>query len=100
MSWILPAGVFRHFTALAGLHAEIGAGGAVAFSVLLDGTPVWNSGRMTAEMEARNVEIPLGEATELTLRTDDANEGKSFWNNNAYWGRPQLHRSPETEQEK
>lgn len=100
MSWILPAGVFRHFTALAGLHAEIGTGGAVAFSVLLDGKTVWNSGRMTAEMEAWNVEIPLGEATELTLRTDDANEGKSFWNNNAYWGRPQLHRSPETEQEK
>ena len=55
---------------------------------------------MTAEMEAWNVEIPLGEATELTLRTDDANEGKSFWNNNAYWGRPQLHRSPEMEQGK
>lgn len=100
MSWILPAGVFRHFTALAGLHAEIGTGGAVAFSVLLDGKPVWNSGRMTAEMEARNIDIPLEEAVELTLRVEDANEGKSFWNNNAYWGRPQLHRFLKKEQKK
>ena len=90
MTWILPRNVFRRFTAFAGMHAVLAVGGAAEFRVLLDGTPVWSSGRMTVEDEAVPVSIELGSASTITLKVLDANNGSSFWQNHAYWGRPEL----------
>ena len=90
MTWILPRNVFRRFTALAGMHAVLAVGGAAEFRVLLDGSPVWSSGRMTVEDEAVPVIVELGSASTITLKVLDANNGSSFWQNHAYWGRPEL----------
>lgn len=89
--WILPERTFSWFSAKVGLHAEIGTG-AVEFLVLLDGKTVWSSGRMTRESGAKECRIALGEARTLTLKVADANNGKTFWDNHAYWAEPLLQR--------
>lgn len=90
-TWRLPENVFRDFSAKVGLHAEIGTG-AVEFLVLLDEKAVWSSGRMTRESNARECRIPLGSAHTLSLKVLDANNGRSFWDNHAYWAEPLLRR--------
>lgn len=91
MKWTLPENVFKTFRAKVGLHAEIGTG-AVEFQVLLDDKLAWSSGRMTNDMEAKECNVSIGNASFLTLKVADANNGTSFWNNHAYWGKPQLFR--------
>ena len=90
MTWRIPAGVFRRFSAQVGLHAELATTGAVSFHVLLDGREEWCSGRMTAADLAQKIDLPLGGATEMTLQVCDANDGQSFWKNHAFGGEPQL----------
>ncbi len=92
MTWLLPKNVFKRFTALAGMHATLAAGGAAEFLVMLDGKTVWTSGRMTSENNAAEISVELGSAETLTLKVLDANNGSSFWRNHAYWGKPELSR--------
>lgn len=90
MTWKIPAGVFRHFSAQAGLHAQLAVNGAVSFHVLLDGKEVWTSGRMTIDDMAQIINLELGNHQEITLKVVDANNGTSFWKNHAFWADPQL----------
>ena len=90
MTWYLPQGVFRKFTASVGLHTDLAVGGAVSFHVLLDGKVAWSSGRMTIDDCAGNISLDLGNAQTLTLKVCDANNGKSFWKNHAVLAEPLL----------
>ena len=50
MTWQLPRGVFKTFSAWAGLHSRIGTG-SVEFRVQLDGITVWSSGKLEGGSE-------------------------------------------------
>lgn len=88
MTWILPRGIFKQFSAKVGLHADLAVGGAVSFQVLLDDETVWDSGRMTRETLAKALTVPLGGAETLTLKVCDANDGQSFLRNHSIWADP------------
>lgn len=90
MKFSLPSGVFKHFESWIGMHAVIGKEGAASFSVSLDGKEVFRSGRKNGIGSAERVKLPLGNASELTIKVEDANDGKSFWNNHVIWGEPKL----------
>lgn len=92
MTWLLPQNVFKRFTAVAGMHATLADGGAAEFQVLLDGEIVWRSGRMTTASDAKSVVVEVGSAKTITLKVLDANDRTSFWQNHAYWGKPELSR--------
>ena len=90
MTWYLPRGIFKTFTASVGLHADLAIGGAVSFHVLLDGKEVWTSGRMTKDDYAKEISLELGYTETLTLKVCDANNEESFWKNHAIWANPVL----------
>lgn len=92
MTWLLPEKVFRLFTGKAGLHIELGNGGAVEFQVLLDGKIAWSSGRMTVDSQAMEISLAINTARSLTLKVLAAGSESSFWKNHAYWGEPELKR--------
>lgn len=90
LRYTLPVGVFSKFEALIGMNVELTRDGAAKFVVLLDGREVFGSGKLTVKDTVIPVSIKLNGASELTLKVEDANDGKTFWNNHAYWGDPKL----------
>ena len=90
MRYSLPVGVFSRFEAVIGMNAELTHEGAADFVVLLDGREVFRSGPRTVKDPATPVSIKLDTTNELTLKVEDSNNGKTFWNNHAYWGEPKL----------
>jgi hypothetical protein len=90
MRYNLPVGVFSRFEAVIGMNAELTREGAADFVVLLDGREAFRSGRRNVKDPATPVSIQLDGTNELTLKVEDANDGKTFWNNHAYWGEPKL----------
>ena len=93
LRYSLPPGVFDRFEARVGLHADLVRDGAVAFVVETDAGPVFHSGRRTVHDPALPVVVQLGSCRELTLCVEDANAGKTFWNNHAFWADPRLVRA-------
>ena len=68
-TFLLPPGVFQTFTVHAGNDAGLGAQGTNTFELLLDGQPAATTGLLPGlEKPAQRLEIPLGRATNLTLR--------------------------------
>jgi hypothetical protein len=90
MRYSLPVGVFSRFEAVIGMNAELTHEGAADFVVLIDGREVFRSGPQTVKDPATLISIKLDSANELTLKVEDVNNGKTFWNNHAYWGEPKL----------
>jgi len=90
MRYNLPVGVFSRFEAVIGMNAELTHEGAADFIVLIDGREVFRSGRRTVKDPATPISIKLDGADELTLKVEDVNDAKTFWNNHAYWGEPKL----------
>lgn len=94
MRFGIPPGVFDRFETQVGMHADLTVDGAVVFIVELNGQEVFRSGRRTVADPAIPLCIPLGASTSLTLKVEDANEGKTFWNNHAFWANPTIKRKP------
>lgn len=90
MRYSLPVGVFSRLETVIGMNAELTREGAADFVVLLDGREVFRSGPRTVNDPALPVSLKLDGANEFTLKVEDANHGKTFWNNHAYWGEPRL----------
>lgn len=68
-TFLLPRGVFKTFTVYAGNDAGLGAEGINTFEVLLDGKPAAGTAKLTGIADpAQRLEVPLGDATTLTLR--------------------------------
>ncbi|MFA6293847.1 MAG: NPCBM/NEW2 domain-containing protein [Victivallales bacterium] len=90
MRFNLPAGVFEMFEAIAGMNASLVKEGAVFFIVKLDDREVFRSRRMTSADVSLKISVEIGNAASITLLVEDANDGKTFWNNHAFWGDPFL----------
>ncbi len=90
MRFDIPPDVFDRFEAQVGMHADLTVDGAVVFIVERDGQEVFRSGRRTVADPALPLSIPLNSSRSLTLKVEDANGGKTFWNNHAFWASPRL----------
>ena len=93
--WLIPAGVFSEFNARVGVNYAIPGDGAVIFSVECDGREKWRSPRMTRLMESIEIRVALEKCSKLRLKVYDANDGKTFWKNHAFWAKPVLIRKAE-----
>lgn len=68
-TFLLPRGVFKKFTVYAGNDAGLGTEGINTFEVLLDGKPAAATPKLTGIAQpAQRLDVPLGDATTLTLR--------------------------------
>jgi hypothetical protein len=87
LSWHLPKDTYRNFTALAGLHADLGSRGRVEFTVLGDGKPLASvtvNGTDTAhefDCDIRGVSV---------LQLAAAGRGLDPKSNYAIWAEPTL----------
>lgn len=78
----LTPGQFARFTSDIGVDDEVGTGGSVIFTVLLDNKEVYNSGLMTGSSATKTVDIDLGQATSIILKVDadgDAGLDHASW---------------------
>ena len=65
------------FRADAGVDDETGSDGSVVFSAWLDGTKVWESGRVTGSAGATPADVDITGGASLELRVDDAGDGNA-----------------------
>lgn len=87
-TWVLPAKLFQSFSVWAGNDAGIGGAGTNTFDVLLDGKVAASSGKLRGlEKSAYRFEIPLGTATNLTLRVQSDGAPN---NTHGVWAEPTL----------
>lgn len=89
LSYLIPPGVYARFTALAGLHAELGGCGSVTFEVFGNGRSL---ARVAAQggAPARPVDVPLSGVTNLQLTATSA--GGDGSGNYAVWAQTELHK--------
>jgi hypothetical protein len=63
---------------------DMAAGGSITMEIHVDGTKVWESGRLIHGDEAKPFTIPLGNAKELALVVTDG--GDTYMGDHADWG--------------
>jgi hypothetical protein len=73
VTYALPRNVYDRFACLVGLHASLGKEGKMAFRVLADGQPVFDSGEMNGESPAQEVSLPIWGVRELAIITESRN---------------------------
>ena len=89
-TFVLPAKLFQRFTVWAGNDAAIGGAGTNTFDVLLDGKVAASTGQLPGHAKAAQLlEVPLGSATNLTLRVQSDGAPK---HTHGVWAEPTLHR--------
>ena len=91
LTFHLPKGVYHHFTALAGLHPELGAKGRVEFTVLGDGKPLATA-TVNGTEPAHAFDCDISSVAELQLSA--APRGLDGKSNYAIWGDPTLSKTP------
>jgi hypothetical protein len=74
---VVLGGQYKEFLADVGLDDEAGAQGTVAFTVLLDGVQVYDSGIMGADTATRNVKLDVAGKQQLKLVVTDAGDGNA-----------------------
>jgi len=85
LTYLLPAGVYRRFTVLAGLHPELGAKGRVEFTIKGDGKPL-ASVTLNGDEPAHRFDCDLTGVTQLQLVVSSRGpDGKSDY---AIWAEP------------
>jgi hypothetical protein len=90
LTYLLPPGVYRQFTVLAGLHPELGAKGKVEFKILGDGK-LLTSAIISGSDLAQTLQCDVTGVTQLQLSaTTSGSDSKS---NYAIWAEPQLLKS-------
>jgi hypothetical protein len=88
LTYLIPAGIYQRFTALAGLHPEFGTRGGVEFSVLGNGKPLATA-TVTGDQRAHRFDCDLTGVTNLQLLATSA-KGSDPKSNYAIWAAPQL----------
>lgn len=82
ITFLLPKGVYHHFTVLAGLHPELGAKGRVEFAILGDGKPL-ASAVVKGTEPAHEFDCDIKDITLLQLtatgRSLDAKSNYAIW---------------------
>ena len=89
LSFHLPKGVYRRFTALAGLQAGLGDTGRVEFIVLGDDQPLFSQ-VVSGTDAAQAVDCDISAVTVLQLRAES--RGLNPKSHYAVWADPSLHR--------
>jgi hypothetical protein len=89
LTFVLPKGVFRRFTVLAGLHPELGAKGRVEFTIHGDGKPL-TSITLNGTDAAQKLECELSGVSQLQLML--TGRGLDSKSNYAIWAEPSLMR--------
>jgi hypothetical protein len=84
---VLPKGVFRRFTVLAGLHPELGAKGRVEFTIKGDGQ-VLKTITLNGSNTAQKLECEVSGVSQLHLLL--TGRGLDSKSNYAIWAEPQL----------
>ncbi|MFY4774033.1 NPCBM/NEW2 domain-containing protein [Metabacillus sp. RGM 3146] len=79
---------FSTFQTYVGLDQETNGTGSIQFQVLLDGTNVFDSGKMTKSSPAKLVNVDVKGKKELTLIVTDNGDGNS--NDHADWADAKL----------
>ncbi len=91
LSFLLPKGVYTKFTAIAGLHAELGAKGRVEFILRGDGKPL-ASAIVDGTGPAHIFECDIRDVSLLQLAAES--RGKDPQSNYAIWADPVLAKEP------
>lgn len=87
-TFLVPRGVFKTFTVYAGNDAELGTEGTAAFVVLLDGKPAATTPKLIgAALPAQRLEVPLGDASTVTLRCQSEGRANRI---HGVWAEPKL----------
>ncbi len=87
LTYLVPPGVYTRFTALAGLHADLGRTGHVKLEVLGDGRPL-AAVELTGDQPAHAFDCPLDQVTRVQLvATSRGGDGQG---NHVVWGEPCL----------
>lgn len=88
LSYALPCDLYQHFQTLVGLHVDLGAEGAVTFSVFGNGT-LLKQVDVAGSTNAVLLDVPLSGVTNVQLRV--RSKGKHTGSGNyAVWGNPRL----------
>jgi len=87
LTYLLPKGVYAHFTVLAGLHPQLGADGHVKFVISGDGLPL-ASAIMTGAEPAHHLVCDISHISVLQLTVTSA--GPNPKSNYAIWANPAL----------
>ena len=88
LTYLVPDGVFREFSAVVGLHSQLGAGGNVVFEVSGDGRLLSRVGPLTGDSPAQALHVSLEGVGRLQLVTKSG--GGDGSGNYAVWGEPRL----------
>lgn len=89
LTYLIPPGVYARFTALTGLHADLGTTGCVTVEVLGNGRSLARLGPVQGGAPALPVDVPLAGVTNLQLTaTSSGGDGSG---NYVVWARPTLH---------
>lgn len=99
-SYEIPAGVFREFRCLAGLHSQLGqhpAGASLRLSVRFAGKEVFTSGVLSAGSAAQTVVVPVASGGTLEFISEGQKDPTANDANQAVWGDPVLLRLDVTE---
>jgi hypothetical protein len=87
LTYLVPAGVYRHFTVFAGLHPELGAKGGVEFAIFGDDKKL-ASVALIGDQPAHRFDCDLAGVTNLQLvATGKSGDPKA---NYAIWAEPRL----------
>jgi hypothetical protein len=87
LTFVLPKGVFRRFTVLAGLHPELGAKGRVEFTINGDGQ-VLKTITLNGSNAAQKLECEVSGVSQLQLLL--TGRGLDSKSNYAIWAEPEL----------
>lgn len=87
LTFVLPKGVFRHFTVLAGLHPELGAKGRVEFKISGDGKGLQTI-TLNGSDAAQQLECEVSGISQLQLLL--TSRGVDSKSNYAIWAEPVL----------
>lgn len=81
-------GKYKSFKATVGLDDEVGSNGSVIFEVYLDGVKAFDSGVMTGDSKAKDINLSVVGVKEIKLSVRGAGDGINF--DHADWGNPVL----------
>jgi hypothetical protein len=87
LRYTVPTGCTR-FTSTVGVDDEVGTSGSVTFTVSVDGTQLYDSGRLTGASPNATVSVPVTAGGTLRLVVTNAGDGDAY--DHADWADAQL----------
>lgn len=92
VTYAIPLKTYERFECLVGLHARLGATGAMSFRVFADGVAVFDSGLLTGDSPAQAVSVPVWRVRQISIETQ-SRATTAAAKNYAVIGEPRLFRA-------